>query len=60
MSFNINKPTINKNAPEQVQIAQIIDYLERLCNDLNYGINHLDETNFSLKEMKPDAEKKSI
>ena len=46
MSISIKKPTVDQKAPEAVQIRQIVDYLENLINDLNYHLNHLDDTNF--------------
>lgn len=52
MTFNINKPSIDRNVAEQVQIAQIVSFLERLTNDLNYHLNHLDQANFNEEAAK--------
>ncbi len=47
MSFNINKPSINRYADVQTQVRQLTSYLERLSDDMNYQMNHLDQSNFA-------------
>ena len=46
MTFHIDRPGIDRRADTQMQIAQIISYLEKLSNELNYHLNHLDQNNF--------------
>lgn len=47
MTFNLNTPGIDCSAADNVQLAQVVTFLEKLTNDLNYHLNHLDQSNFS-------------
>ena len=59
MTFHINKPSVDRNGTEKVQIAQLISYLERLTNDLKYHLNHLDQSNFT-EEMNQKLKKGGV
>lgn len=47
MTFNINRPGIDRRAPTQTQVDQMIEYLEGLAMTLNYSLNHLDQNNLT-------------